>query len=180
MLFTVSCSRVQWTISHLDSKYSVQTQRNKTAAVWMSQSLASLSVNSFVSLPLKHQGLFIHFGNRFIWNYCHWRYFLQAHGWVGENNKNHVSERSKNFKPSVCAATNWWRNYVTRDLLWLSRSESQSAAETAVSQKHATNRFVCWSQKKKEELMCSGAWAWNESECVDGDAGNSVFCSRSQ
>lgn len=49
----------------------------------------SLPFTSLMSLPLTHSGLFIHSGHRSIWKQhcCHWRSFLQALGWVGENNK---------------------------------------------------------------------------------------------
>lgn len=131
----------KWTISHLDSRYSEQIQRNKATAVWMSQSLTSLSFTSLVSLPLIHWGLVV--GNRFIWkdNCCHWQSFLQAHEWVGENNKNLSKD---NHKPSVCAAAcrkhiqslwccwaqRWPDKTITshREFLWVTKSESLSVS----------------------------------------------------
>lgn len=82
----------------------------------------------------------------------------------GRKQQNHVNEQcsassEKNLKPScVCSSTaqtrvkttsspcdaqRWPDKAITshRELLWVTRSESQSAAETAVSQKQVTNRF---------------------------------------
>lgn len=74
-------------------------------------------------------------------------------------------------------------SYVTLGIFWVNRSESQSAAETSVSKKHATNRFGllimreevgingCSNMGSELERVCG----WEEQLSRLMRADNSVF-----
>lgn len=111
-----------------------------------------------------------------VWEQVYWtqhctrlRSFRQRHGWVGENNKvTWATSAAPECKPQticVCCsmpvkttpndAERWSDTAITshREFLWVTRSESQSAENTA-SQKHVTNRFGLLITK--EEVRING------------------------